>query len=101
MELVCTKLSPDSEKIINRIYDAATDNGQSSNDNFYLVPQNVGDYSDILTPNDMGNNHLPLLALHFGAFYNFGDSEPYLLAVDNDGIGDLKNYFIGNPDFWE
>ena len=47
------------KKIINRINDAANGNGQTSNDNFYFVPNRVGTYADYLIPSEITANHHP------------------------------------------
>lgn len=105
MELVCTKLSADVEKIINRINDAATGNGQTSNDNFYFVPNRVGDYPDYLTPAEMADNHKAILALFFatGELDDLEDAT-FLAAYDDDGLSSSESaiYYdlVGDPDFF-
>jgi hypothetical protein len=105
MELVCTKLSADVEKIINRINDAATGNGQTSNDNFYFVPNRVGDYPDYLTPAEMADNHRAILGLFFatGELDDLEDAT-FLAAYDDDGLSSSESaiYYnlVGDPDFF-
>jgi hypothetical protein len=105
MELVCTKLSADVEKIINRINDAATGNGQTSNDNFYFVPNRIGDYPDYLTPAEMADNHKAILALFFatGELDDLEDAT-FLAAYDDDGVSSSTSaiYYnlVGDPDFF-
>ena len=106
MQIVCTKLSADAEKIINRVNDAANGNGQTSNDNFYFVPNRVGTHPDYLIPSEITANHHPILALFFamGApdIYDF----TYLAAYDDDGVsqpGEYENLYydmIGRSDFF-
>jgi hypothetical protein len=105
MELVCTKLSADAEKIINRINDAATGNGQTSNDNFYFVPNRTGDYPDYQTPAEMADNHKAILALFFatGELDDLEDAT-FLAAYDDDGVSSSTSaiYYnlVGDPDFF-
>ena len=82
MELVCNKLSADSEKISNRIYETTIGNGQNSNDNYYLMPLRTGTYPDCLRPEDFGRNSLAILRLFF---YQI-NTNIKLKAFDNDGI---------------
>ncbi|HHT21873.1 MAG TPA: hypothetical protein GXZ87_00970, partial [Bacteroidales bacterium] len=105
MELVCTKLSADVEKIINRINDATTGNGQTSNDNFYFVPNRIGDYPDYQTPAEMADNHKAILALFFatGELDDLEDAT-FLAAYDDDGLSSSESaiYYnlVGDPDFF-
>ena len=104
MELVCTKLSADVEKIINRINDAATGNGQTSNDNFYFVPNRIGDYPDYLTPAEMADNHKAILALFFATGELDDEDATFLAAYDDDGVSSSTSaiYYnlVGDPDFF-
>lgn len=92
MQLICTKLSADVEKIINRINDAANGNGQTSNDNFYFVPNRVGAYADYLGSSEMTANNESILALFFAMsapdIYDYN----YLAAYDDDGVSSPDEY---------
>ena len=113
MNLVCTKLSADAEKIINRLNSAANGNGQNSNDNFYFVPNKVRENPDYLIPSEITANNKSILALFFatgdideGADYG----DPYYLdftflaAYDDDGLSSSTSvvYYdvFGDPDFF-
>ncbi len=115
MKLVCAKLSADAEKIINRINDAANGNGQTSNDNFYFVPNRLRTHpdwypprqiADYLIPSEIADNHKAILALFFamGApdIYDFN----FLAAYDDDGVRTMfENEFYyfditGDPSFF-
>ncbi len=104
MELVCTKLSADAEKIINRINNAANGNGQTSNDNFYFVPNRIGDYPDYLTPAEMADNHRAILGLFFATGELDDEDATFLAAYDDDGASSSTSaiYYnlVGDPDFF-
>ncbi len=104
MQLVCTKLSADAEKIINRINDAATGNGQTSNDNFYFVPNRIGDYPDYLIPAEMADNHMAILGLFFATGELDDEDATFLAAYDDDGVSSSTSaiYYnlVGDPDFF-
>lgn len=104
MQLVSTKLSADVEKIINRINDAATGNGQTSNDNFYFVPNRTGDYPDYLTPAEMAANHMAILGLFFATGELDDEDATFLAAYDDDGVSSSTSaiYYnlVGDPDFF-
>lgn len=104
MQLVCTKLSADVEKIINRMNDAATGNGQTSNDNFYFVPNRTGDYPDYLTPAEMAANHRAILGLFFANGELNDEDATFLAAYDDDGLSSSTSaiYYnlVGDPDFF-
>jgi hypothetical protein len=114
MELVCTKLSADAEKIINRINDAANGNGQTSNDNFYFVPNRVRSHpgylpprqiADYLIPSEIADNHRAILGLFFatGELDDWEDAT-FLAAYDDDGASSSTSaiYYnlVGDPDFF-
>ena len=94
IEMVCTRLSADTEKIINRMNDAAVGNNQTSNDNYYLVPlravpsnENIP-VSDFTTPREMIKKHNAILSLFFG---NFGQTTAPI--ADNDGVSEALFVF--------
>lgn len=113
MKLVCTKLSADTEKIINRINDAANGNGQTSNDNFYFIPNRVREHPDwhlpiqivdYLVPVEMADNHRAILALFFatGEFDDWYDAT-FLASYDDDGVSYWRYHYynlIGDNDFF-
>lgn len=89
IEMVCTRLSADTEKIINRMNDAAVGNNQTSNDNYYMVPLRVVSsnenipISDFTTPREIIEKHKAILSLFFG---NFGQTTATI--SDNDGVSE-------------
>ena len=86
-EIVCNKLSPDTEKVINRINAAATGNGQASNSNLYVVPLRNGTYCDMVSPLDMAKNNSPILALFFSHLEFVTDYIDYFLGLyENENL---------------
>ena len=87
LQLICTKLSADTERIINRLNEAAVGNNQTSNDNYYIVPlrsilsnENIN-ISDFTTPREMAESHEEILSLFFGNY-----QQKTAQMVDNDGV---------------